>query len=47
LSRKGLAELSNEQFRAQLAQQWQRILKKAMQAQTSGGNNAESATGNH
>jgi ribonuclease P protein component len=47
LSRKGLAELSNEQFRAQLAQQWQRILKKAIQAQTSGGNNAESATGNH
>lgn len=31
LSRKGLDELSNQQFRHQLSQQWQRILKKSRQ----------------
>ncbi len=32
LSRKGLADLSNDDFRKQLGQQWQRIFKKARQA---------------
>lgn len=43
LSRKGLDGLTNEQFRQQLAQQWQRILKKARQA----GNKTDAETGNH
>lgn len=46
LSRKGLADMTNDQFRQQLAQQWQRLLKKAKQAaqNTFGKNDAE--TGN-
>lgn len=32
LSRKGLADLTNEEFRHQLKQQWLRIFKKARQA---------------
>lgn len=33
LSRKGLVDLTNSDFRQQLRQQWQRVLKKARQAQ--------------
>lgn len=42
LSRKGLAEMSNDQFRHHLAQQWQRILKKAKQTNT-GNKDAETS----
>ena len=45
LSRKGLDGLTNEQFRHQLVQQWQRILKKSKQINTNSGNN-DAETGN-
>ena len=47
LSRKGLDGLNNEQFRQQLAQQWQRILKKAKQSQDNQRNKPNAETGKH